>query len=392
MVTLLLLLGTAMATALVVRRLAVPYTVALVAVGLLLGGLGVHPAIHLDPQLVLQVFLPVLLFEASLRVEFRPLRSALTGILVLAIPGVAVSLVVVAFILHAGIGMGLAAAALFGALISATDPVAVVALFRELRLPMPLTMLVEGESVLNDGTALVFYSLLLPAALGEHLLLANAAMEFAVAVLGGLGLGALLGVLGARLVALSEDHLVELGLTVLLAYGSFLGAGALHVSGVIAVVCAGLVFSSRSHRTLSSMAQSLLGDVWEFAAFLVNSILFLLIGLLVSPRSLIHSVNVLAWAIFAAIVGRLVVVYGLGLVLRAVRHNLVLRHSHLVFWSGLRGALSIAIVLTLPVAFPYRDLFLQMTLGVVLFTLLVQGLTLKPLLRWMLAGSAAPAA
>src|SRR6476469_9215223 len=181
MITLLLLLGVAIATALLVRRLALPYTIALVAVGLLLGGLGIHSTIRLDPALVLQVFLPVLLFEAALRVQFHPLRAALAGILVLAIPGVIISMILVALILHAGTGLALTSALLFGALISATDPVAVVALFGELRLPAPLVMLVEGESVLNDGTALVLYSVMLPAAMGEQVVASAVAVEFVVA-------------------------------------------------------------------------------------------------------------------------------------------------------------------------------------------------------------------
>jgi CPA1 family monovalent cation:H+ antiporter len=373
-----------MATALLVRYVAVPYTVALVSVGLLLGLLGVHSSIHLDRDLIVNGFLPLLLFEATLPVDFRALRQALPGIVVLAVPGVILSTLLVGALLHRAIGVPLAAAALFGALISATDPVAVLALFRELRLPKALTMLVEGESVLNDGTALVLFSLLLPAAAGGTFNLGSVGIQFVFVVLGGLVIGAAAGAAGAVVVKLTQDHLVELGLSVLLAYGSFLIAQALGVSGVVACVTSGLVFTSRSERILSSTAQELLRDVWEFGAFLANSLLFLLIGLLVSVPDLAKSVTAIGWAILAAVLARVVVVYGLSVLLRLAGRRLPAAHQHLVFWSGLRGALAIALVLSLPQVFPSRDLFLHLTVGVVLFTLLVQGLTIRPLMRIVL--------
>jgi CPA1 family monovalent cation:H+ antiporter len=376
-----------MATALLVRYIAIPYTVALVSVGLLLALLGVHSSIHLDRDLIVDGFLPLLLFEATLPVDFRALRQALPGIVVLAVPGVILSTLIVGALLHRAIGVPLAAAALFGALISATDPVAVLALFRELRLPRPLTMLVEGESVLNDGTALVLFSLLLPAAAGGAFSLASVGIQFVYVVVAGLVIGAACGAVGSAAVSLTDDHLVELGLTVLLAYGSFLVAQALAVSGVVACVTAGLVFTSRSERALSSTAQELLRDVWEFAAFLANSLLFLLIGLLVSIPDLARSAPAVGWAILAAVLARVVVVYGLSVPLQFARRPLLAAHRHLVFWSGLRGALAIALVLSLPGTFPLRDLFLRLTLGVVLFTLLVQGLTIRPLMRIVLRPS-----
>ena len=376
-----------MGIALIVRYLAIPYTVALVVVGLLLSTLGIHSQIRLDHDLIVNGFLPLLLFEASLRVDVRVLRQALPAIIVLAGPGVVVSMLVVAAVLHVTIGVPMGAAVVFGALISATDPVAVLALFRELHLPTDLTMLVEGESVLNDGTALVIFSLLLPIAEGAHMQYALATARFVIVVAGGLSIGAVCGWAAAWLVGWTSDHLVELGLTVILAYGSFLIAQALGVSGVIACVVAGLVFASQSRRKLSSSAEEILTDVWEFAAFVANSLLFLLLGLLVSIESLAASAVAIGWAIFAAILGRLIVVYGMGFLLRLARHPLLLQHRHLVFWSGLRGALAIALVFSLPVWFAEGELFRRLTVGVVLFTVLVQGLTVRPLIRWVIQPS-----
>ena len=241
-------------------------------------------------------------------------------------------------------------------------------------------MLVEGESVLNDGTALVLFTLLLPAATGAAFTLPAVGGQFVYVVLGGLAIGGTCGVLGSAVIRLTNDHLVELGLTVLLAYGSFLVAEALGFSGVIACVTAGLVFTARSDQALSATAQELLRDVWEFAAFLANSLLFLLMGLLVSLPDLQKSALAIAWAIGATVLARVVVVYGLSVPLQFARHPLPLAHQHLVFWGGLRGALALALVLSLPGSFPLRELFLQLTLGVVLFTLLVQGLTIRPLI------------
>ena len=369
-----------MATALSVRYLAIPYTVALVLIGLLLGTIGIHSSVQLNPDLILNGFLPLLLFEATLPVDFSALRRALPAIVVLAVPGVILSALIVGAVLQRAVGLSLATATLFGALISATDPVAVIAIFRQLHLPKPVIMLVEGESVLNDGTALVLFTLLLPAAAGAGFHLLTVGGQFGYVVLGGLAIGGASGVLGSVVIRLTDDHLVELGLTALLAYGSFLVAQALGFSGVIACVTAGLVFTSRSEQTLSATAQEVLRDIWEFAAFLANSLLFLLIGFLVSLPDLLQSAPAIAWAIFATVLARVVVVYGLSIPLHFAHHSLLPQHRHLVFWGGLRGALALALVLSLPGSFPLRAIFLQLTLGVVLFTLLVQGLTIRPLI------------
>ena len=366
----LLLLGLAMASALLVQYVRVPYTVVLVVVGLVLGTAGVRLGLDLDRDLILHVFLPLLLFDAALHVDLELLRDSWVPIVLLAVPGVVLSTLAIALILNRAIGLAIGVAALFGALISATDPVAVLATFKRVHLPAKLAMVVEGESVLNDGTALVLFTLLLPVAL-----------QFVGVLAGGIAVGVATGLLGARAVQLLQDHLAELALSMLIAYGSYLLAERLAVSGVIATVTAGLVFATRGTRGLTEPARELLTDVWEFGAFLANSLLFLLIGLRVSLRDFGGLGVGLAWAIGATVLSRVLVVYGFGVLLHWCRRPVLLRHVHVVFWSGLRGALTIALALSLPPDLANRDLLLRLAAGVVLFTLLVQGATVEPLLR-----------
>lgn len=383
MATVLLLLGMAMASALLAQYIRVPYTVLLVALGLLLNLAGVEPGFTLDRDLILHVFLPLLLFEAALQVDLALLRESLLPIAVLAIPGVAVSATLVAALLRASLGLDLAVAALFGAIVSATDPVAVLATFKRLRLPRQLAMVVEGESVLNDGTALVLFTLLLPAAQGGSVQPLLLLAKFAGVLVGGLVVGAAMGWLGGRVVRLFTDHLTELTLSALVAYGSFLLAERLAVSGVIASVVAGLVFTRADPEGLTAPARELLTDVWEFAAFVANSLLFLLIGLKVGLRELGGLPRALFWAVLATLAARAFVVYGAALLLRGVRRPFLWRHGTVIFWSGLRGALGIALALSLPADLPERDLLLRLTAGVVVFTIIVQGVTVAPLLRWL---------
>jgi CPA1 family monovalent cation:H+ antiporter len=374
----------AMTTALVVRRLAVPYTVTLVVVGLALTSLGARAGVRLSSDLIIDGFLPLLLFEAALHVNLVVLRRALPAIVVLAGPGVVLSTVLVGGALVVVTDLPAATAMLFGALISATDPVAVLAIFRELRVPRRVAMLVEGESVLNDGTALVLFSLLAPAAAGHGFDVGIAALQFGAVVLGGLLIGIAWGWAATWVLRWSDDHLVELSLTLILAYGSFLTAEEIGASGVIACVAAGLVFAPRAERVLTGPAAALLTDVWELIAFLANSLLFLLIGEAVEIPDLWRGAGPIAWAVLATVLARAVVVYGLSIPFQVTGRGLPSRERHLVFWSGLRGAVGIALALSVPDDVPGRDLLLQLTLGVVLFTLLAQGLTVRPLTRALL--------
>ncbi len=376
------------------RSSRVPYPVALVLAGLLLGTLLRSPlpfvdgfefdVIHLTPHLILVLFLPALLFEAALHIEGATLRKSLLPIGLLAIPGVLLTAAIVGALVYWGVGLDWPTALLFGAIVAATDPIAVLAIFQRTGAPHDLAMLVEGESLFNDGTAVVLSRILIGVVLTGAFDIAGGVLDFALVVGGGLLVGGVAGAVVSRLTARIDDHLIEITLTTILTYGTFILAEALHFSGVIAVVTAGLVLGNiGTRRGMSPTTRLALLTFWEYIAFLLNSAIFLLIGLEIDLSKLLVDLLPAIVAIGAVLLARAVVVYGLGLIVLPLPPVLPRRWLHALFWSGLRGAVSLAVVLSLPFDLPMRDLLLNLTFGVVLFTLLVQGLTMEPLVRWL---------
>jgi Na+:H+ antiporter len=374
--------------AIAVRRLRVPYTVALVIVGLLIT-FQQPMQIDLTPELILALFVPPLVFEAAFHIDVHRLRDNLVPILVLAVPGVLLTTVIVGVIVAAGINLPLPTALLFGALISATDPVAVVALFRTLGVPRQLTVLVEGESLFNDGTAIVVFNLMLTAvgaaavagdSLSNSIDLGRAVLTFVIVSVGGLGVGGLLGWLIARLIAQLDDYLIETTLTTVLAFGAYLIAERLHVSGVLAVVAAGLVNGNLGPRGMSPTTRIVLFNFWEYLAFIANSLVFLMIGLDVNIPQIVTNIVPIGVAIMAVMVSRALIVYGLTWVINRRSPTVSRPYQHVVFWGGLRGAISLALALSLPNTLADRELLRVMAFGVVLFTLLGQGTTMQFLL------------
>jgi CPA1 family monovalent cation:H+ antiporter len=367
--------------ALAVRRLNIPYTVALVVVGLVLT-LQQPLELELRPEVILALFVPPLVFEAAFHLSFDELRRSLVSLLVLAVPGVVVTMFVVGGVLALATPLGTGAALLFGALIAATDPVAVVAMFRTLRVPKRLAVLVEGESLLNDGTAIVVFNLVLMAVLTGEFNLVQGLLDFAWVAVGGALLGGLLGWLIARLIARVDDYLIEITLTTVLAFGAYLLAERLHVSGVLAVVTAGLVNGNLGPRGMSPTTRIVLFNFWEYVAFLANSLVFLLIGLQVNLAAVVAAWQPIAWAVLAVLAARFLVVYGLGAVSARLGTPIPMRWQHVLSWGGLRGAISLALALSLPAVLgAEREALRVMAYGVVLFTLLVQGTSMGPLLR-----------
>jgi CPA1 family monovalent cation:H+ antiporter len=374
------------------RTSKIPYPVALVIAGLALGILIRSPLpfvtgleldeIHLTPHLILVLFLPPLLFEAALHIEVTALRKTLLPIGLLAIPGVLLTAGLVGALVHWGVGLGWSAALLFGAIVAATDPIAVLAIFQRLGVPHDLAVLVEGESLFNDGTAVVLSRILLGVVLAGTFDPIAGLWDFATVVGGGLLIGGLSGSLVSRVTARIDDHLIEITLTTILAYGTFVAAEGLHVSGVIAVVAAGLVLGNvGARRGMSPTTRLALLNFWEYVAFLLNSAIFLLIGLEVDLANLLGNLWPELIAVGAVLLARAVVVYGLGLIVLPLPPVLPRRWLHVLFWAGLRGAVSLAVVLSLPLDLSIRPLLLDLTFGVVLFTLLVQGLTMEPLVQ-----------
>jgi Na+:H+ antiporter len=375
--------------AVIAARLRIPYTVALVLGGVALG-LVPLPLVHtlvqekpdwLTPNVSLIVFLPALLFEGSLKIQIRSLRENVIPILLFASAGVVVATLIEGFAVHWVLGLPLAVALVFGAAVAATDPISVLAIFKEMHADKRLSTIVEGESLFNDGTAAVLFMILLSGVTGGNLSLASGIRAFLEVVLGGAALGGGLGYLVSRITARIDDPQIEITLTTVLAYGSFLGADSLHVSGVIAAVAAGLVVGNFGTRYgMRPRTRVALWAFWDYMAFAINSIVFLLIGLEVRLEDLLKTWHAVVIAVAAVVVGRVLSVYALSPASRALGYRIPGRWQHVIVWGGLRGALSLALVLSLSRSFPYRSEILAMTFGIVAFTIVVQGLTIKPLL------------
>lgn len=376
--------------ALVVRRLRIPYTVALVIVGLLIT-FQQPLQISLTPELILALFVPPLIFEAAFHIEFKILREKMWAILGLAIPGVLLTTGMVGLIVSFGVKIPLTTALVFGALIAATDPVAVVALFRALGAPKRLTVLVEGESLFNDGTAIVVFQIMLAAALPAAAVVASdghgssfdiiaAVVSFIKVALGGLGIGIGLGWIISQIIARVDDYLIETTLTTVLAFGAYVVAERFHVSGVLAVVAAGIITGNIGPKGMSPTTKIVLFNFWEYLAFIANSLIFLLIGLDVNIEQILTSLKPISIALIAVLVSRALVVYGLTFLTNLRGTKVSFSYQHVLFWGGLRGAISLALVMSIPATFQDRELLRVMTFGVVLFTLLAQGTTMQFLL------------
>jgi CPA1 family monovalent cation:H+ antiporter len=363
--------------AIAVRRFRIPYTVALVLAGLALS-LRASIELSLTPELILAILLPPLVFEAAFHLNLDTLQRNLSTIGLLAVPGVVITMLVVGGILNLGAGLPLGPALIFGSLIAATDPVSVVAIFRRLGAPKRLEVLLEGESLLNDGTAIVLYGLALSAVSTNQFNLLRGVVDFAVIAGGGVAVGLVLGWLVLQLIGRIDDYLVETTLTTVLAFGSYLVAEQLGVSGVLAVVTAGLLNGNIGPRGMSPTTRIVVLNFWEYVAFLANSAVFLMIGLDIDLPALVGDFQLILWAIAAVLVSRAVGVYALS----RLGHGMPERWRHVLFWGGLRGAIALALALSLPGALGGdRRTLIVMTFGVVLFTLLAQGLTMDRLLR-----------
>jgi CPA1 family monovalent cation:H+ antiporter len=389
-----LLLAGAVAVALLARRLSLPYSVGLVIVGLIVTRLAGGLRVEITPGLVLAVLLPGLIFEAALRTEFEELRPSFLGVVLLAVPGVVLGAWLVGVVLSATTELSFESAFLVGAMVAATDPAAVIATFARMSAPKRLTTFVEAESLLNDGTGVVLFTIGL-ATLTGGASVEEGVVRFAVVVIGSVAMGIAAGVLATRLIAVTDEHLLELTISVVLAYGTYLLADWLHLSGIIATVLAGATLGSygRTHG-LSREALRRIDDVWEFIAYLLTALIFLLLGAAISLDAVLAAIVPILWAIVAVLVGRAIVVYLLlggasGFAASLSRRSsaprtlrpIPLAWLHILFWAGLRGAVAVALALSLPAETPNRALLQGVTFGVVLFTLLVQGSTAAPLIQ-----------
>lgn len=384
----LLLFTVATAVALLARWLRVPYTVALVMAGLLLGTANALRMPHLSREFLSTFILPGLLFEAAFHLDFADYWQNRWSIHTLAVPGVVASIVLTAAILteFSGVvpvlsGFSFLHGLVFGAVVAATDPIAVVALFKTLGAPKRLRVLVEGESLLNDGTALVLFGLILRLAAGTQFAATPLIVAFGTVVGIGLLAGGVIGFGISRIIHAVDDPMIEITLTTIAAYGSFVAAESFNGSGVIATVTAGMICGNYAARTGMSPSTRIAAETfWEYVAFALNSLIFLLIGFEVKLPDLLLSWQPILAAYLAVTLGRAVVIAGVSSLLRSTRERVPWAWSGVLLWAGLRGALSMALILSLRASFPHRDLLVTMTFGVVLLTILVQGLTMAPVL------------
>jgi CPA1 family monovalent cation:H+ antiporter len=398
---LVLLLLIALIVVIVTSRLNIPYTLGLVVVGLVISFLGLIPNVRLTPELVLIVFLPALLFEGAWSTETTYLRKNWVHIFLLAGPGLLIALVLIALPLHFFGGLGWGPAFLLAAILSPTDCVAVLGLLRHIKVDDNLSSIIEGESLFNDGVAGALYQIFLALTLlsvqGQAITAGQAWLNGIFMFLLEAGGGSLIGLVGgflvSRLVRVIDDPLIETTLTIVTAYGIYLLADTLHTSGILAVVLAALVLGSYGRRIgMSERTSEDVDNFWSVLAFIANALLFLLVGAELNPARFFSTTSALpllitaGLAVVAVLLSRLIVV----LMLPSVTQPLIAQTRWsfvppswrvVIFWSGLRGALSLALVLALPLDVPSHDALIASTYAVVFFTLLVQGFSLRFILR-----------
>ncbi len=380
--SLLLVLAIGSAVAVAAKRIGIPYNVALVAVGLLIVVTGVVPRMSLDPAVVLVVFLPVLVFEGALSADAEGLQAMRRPILALAVPGVLVSLVSTAGVAAFLLGLPFSVSLLLGALLAVTDTVSVLVAVRSARVPHRLAAVMEGENLFNDGTALVLVSVMTGLVAGRGAMLGETARGLALAVIGGGALGGALGALGTALLHRLPDHLTAILASIVLVFATSLAAEHLHASPVIAVVVAGLSIGRAARRSLQPSRALALQGFWETCGFILNVLLFLLVGMQIHARELLAESGSVCLALLALHAGRAVAVYGCFGLLRPWAHaRISARWQHAMVFGNIKGALSMAAVVALPETVPYRSRLITIVFGVTFVTLLTQGLWFSAFLR-----------
>ena len=376
------LLLIAAVVAIATRRLHLPYSVGLVAAGIVLALLPFSPQVSLTKDLLFTVLLPPLIFEAAFGLDWRQLRIDLPVVLVLATLGVVLSAAVSTVGMHFLAHWPWVTALVFGALIAATDPVSVIATFKEARVGGRLRLLIESESLFNDGTAAVLFAICVAAASGESLSALQVTVKLAVMIGGSLVCGAVVAVAALLLAGRTDDHLVEITFTTVAAYGSFLVAEHLHLSGVLATLVAGLILGNmRSEGAIGEKGREAVQAFWEYAAFVANSLVFLLIGMREAHEHFLSSWWSTVLGIVLVVLSRAIAVYPCSALFSRSRMRVNRRHQHILFWGGLRGALALALALALPAEIPQRGSIITVSFAVVAFSIFVQGITMKRVLR-----------
>jgi CPA1 family monovalent cation:H+ antiporter len=380
-IILIILLMIATIVALVTQRLRIPYVTGLVLAGLPITEV-LSRRIGLDPSLVLNLFLPILIFEAAINTDISRLRSTFKPIALLAGPGSIFSSAIIAVLVKFGLGLTWIPALLIGIILANTDTVSMIAVFKEIRVPSRLSTIVEGETLFNDAAALVSFNLILVVYATGSLTVVEGVRELLVVALGGGLVGAILGYLSLPMFVRLNDPLSSLLLTVALALGTFQIGQFLRVSGAVAVVIAGLIFGNLGlPRSSSASDRITLLSFWEYAGFGVNTFIFLLIGIEINPVTLWRILPSILLVILAYQLGRILSVYLLLAGLRWFDRPIPLRWQHVLFLGNIKGSLSMALALSIPLTLPGRGNIIELVFGAVLFSLVGQGLSLPWLVK-----------
>ena len=368
-----------------------PYTIALIFTGIILSFFDIFPDIHLTPNLIFHVLLPPLLFEAAFNLNANEMKENLKPILIYAVFGVVIAVFATGFLLQGAFSifsstatMPLIAALLFGAVISSTDPISVLAIFKELGVPKRLSSIIEGESLLNDGVSVVIYGIVLSAIVSHsEFSLTHGIKEFVIVAFGGVVVGGILGLTFSRITALVDDHLIEITLTTVVTYLSYTVAEYFEVSGVISVIAAGLMVGNYGTKIgMSPTTRVSVKDFWDYIAFIINSVVFIIIGLEVGIVNIFANFHYIIIAIISVLLGRSVAILFLTLFVNKIYEKISLKWQAIFIWGGVRGALAMALALAIPLDYEFRNIILIMTFGVVGFSLIVQGLTIGKLLHF----------
>lgn len=385
----------------IARRAGVPYPIALVIGGGAVGFVPGLPQLEFDPQFLLVLVLPPILYQAALLTSWRDFKANLRPIGMLAIGLVIVTTLAVGATLKFLVpGMPWAVAFTFGAIVSPPDAVAATAILSRLNMPRRIVTVLEGESLVNDASGLVIYKFAVAAVLTGMFSLGSATLQFGVVALGGVAIGMALGFLSVRIHPYLGDAFIEVLVSMAVPYIAYILAEHVHCSGVLAVVAAGLFRGRFAPKIVSAEMRILARSVWNILVFLLNSLIFMLIGMQLSQmtnRLADYALgDLVLWSVsvsLVAILVRILWVYPAAWIPRLVSRTLRMRERapsnrelFIESWCGMRGIVSLAAALALPMTiesgapFPHRDLLIFLTFVVILVTLVGQGLTLAPLI------------
>lgn len=380
-IILIVLLLIATTVALVTQKLRISYVTGLVLAGLPITDF-LSRRIGLDPSLVLNLFLPILIFEAAINTDISRLRSTIKPIALLAGPGAILSSGIIAFIVKFTLNLPWIPALLVGVILANTDTVSIIAVFKEIRVPSRLSTIVEGETLFNDAAALVSFNLLLAIYATGTITVAQGIQEILIVALGGGLLGGVLGYLCLPIFIRLQDPLSSLLLTVALALGTFQIGQLLGVSGAVAVVIAGLVFGNVGIPQSDSASDRItLMSFWQYAGFIVNTFIFLLIGIEINPLTLWQTLPSIVLVIIAYQLARIISVYALLGTLRWIDRPIRLPWQHVLVLGNVKGSLSMALAVAIPLTLTGREFIIEVVFGAVLFSLVIQGLALPWLIK-----------